>query len=278
MFDLLKVDLKRTFKDKLLLIIAIISLVIALINPLLYKGIFSVIDIDVSNSKTSLVIGLFSSSFSPSQNIGLIIPIFVAIIINKDFSYGTIRNKIICGKKREQVFLSTFVTSAIITCGLVLIQAIITFLFSFMIFGGASFSGGDIGYIFQTVLYGILLYVFISALVAFLAVWAKNVGLIIICYLAISLIFSIAGNIIVPVTAFLGKDKQLLKEVLTFFNNVNLFYQDTSALMGAVMDMGTPEPLKYTLSQILYKTITPIIFTTAYVLGGVWVFNKKDIK
>ena len=42
MVELLKTDLKRVFKDKLLFVMGILAVVFALLTPLLYAVIFSV--------------------------------------------------------------------------------------------------------------------------------------------------------------------------------------------------------------------------------------------
>ena len=57
---------------------------------------------------------MFYSSFSLSNNIGFIIPVFLLIIMSKDFSYGTIRNNIISGSSRTNVFLSMFISCSIV--------------------------------------------------------------------------------------------------------------------------------------------------------------------
>jgi len=273
MINLLKVDFKRILKDKLLIIVCIIALVMSLFMPLLFKGITQIgggLEDGLSIENVSL--GFFSNAFAAGSNVGLILPIFVAIIINKDFSYGTIRNKIICGNKRSSIFLSTFITSATITVAIMIIQALITLIATIVLFGGVKFSGSDISYLFQTILYGILLYVFISALVSFLAVWAKNVGLIIVCYVAISMFCSFAGTIIIGLQAFV--QKEMIVKFLEFINNINLYYADG----GILSIFGIGEAASYSLKDILFKTITPIVYTIGLLGIGIFVFNKKDVK
>ena len=116
MIDLLKTDLKRAVKDKLFIVICIIAGAFAIITPLLYKVIFVVLKFDEEAMQELEMLGMgimnaksiFFSSFSLGNNFGLILPIFVAIILCKDFSNGTIRNKIICGKSRTSIYFSLF--------------------------------------------------------------------------------------------------------------------------------------------------------------------------
>ena len=66
MAKLLKVDLKRLFKDKLLLVVAIIGVVLALTTPLIYKFIYLFIGADDTGLLGSLlsIKTMFYSSFS----------------------------------------------------------------------------------------------------------------------------------------------------------------------------------------------------------------------
>ena len=78
MLNLLKADLKRAVKDKLFFVLLIIAGVFALTTPLINRALFLLIDIEGEegiemlgleiNAKT-----IFFSSFSPSNNFGLIL-------------------------------------------------------------------------------------------------------------------------------------------------------------------------------------------------------------
>ena len=86
MLNLLKTDLKRVFKDKLFLILCIIAAAFAIFNPLVYKLLFAMVgmveELDMAiDAKT-----LCFTSFSPGNNLGLIMPIFAALVLCKDFS------------------------------------------------------------------------------------------------------------------------------------------------------------------------------------------------
>ena len=139
MLNLLKADLKRAVKDKLFFVLLIIAGVFALTTPLINRALFLLIDIEGEegiemlgleiNAKT-----IFFSSFSPSNNFGLILPIMVAIILCKDFSQGTMRNKIICGNSRASIYFSLLATCIILMCAFILAQAVVTLLVSLLFF------------------------------------------------------------------------------------------------------------------------------------------------
>ncbi len=271
MISLLKTDLKRILKDKLFIITLIIAVVLSCTTPLLYKimpvegmeEMFSAFGIDMTGKS------VFFQCFSPSSDAGLIVPILIGIILFKDYSYGTIRNKIIIGKKRSSIYFSSFIATSITICAIILIQAILALLLSLIFFKyqQTPFTGADFGYLMLSVLFEILVYILISALICFLCVWAKNLGLIIVGYVGVSMLFSIIGGIITGVlfvTDIAGKEVNKFLEILS---NINIF---TSNLIGS----GTT----YTLENLLY-ILLPIIFGTAILTAlSIILFNKKDIK
>ena len=102
MRSLLKADFKRVLKDKLLLVMGILAVVFAAFTPLLYAVMFSSMEMVDDPMVSSLISGKmqFFASFSMGNNLGLIAPVLLGIALCKDFSFGTVRNKIIAGKSR----------------------------------------------------------------------------------------------------------------------------------------------------------------------------------
>ncbi|MBQ7906512.1 MAG: ABC transporter permease subunit [Clostridia bacterium] len=271
MLSLLKTDLRRTFRDKLFLIVCIIGAVFAIIMPLLYVLIFTGLgEMELGEFRMALdAKTMFFSAFSPGGDFGLIVPILIAIIICKDFSYGTVRNKIIAGKSRSAIFMSLFTTSTIAMCTVILAQALLTLLISLIFFdyqqGG--FTAGDFGYLLLSVLFSLLVYVFISALVSFLAVFMKNTGLAVVMYVAVSFLFTIVGSIIMIAGLTVDPENTTAVTILEFLNNTNIF---TSGLIGT----GTT----YTFEDVMYILMPTIGGTAVFLALGLLVFNKKDLK
>ena len=179
MLNLLKTDLKRVFKDKLFLILCIIAAAFAIFNPLVYKLLFAMVDMVEELDMAIDAKTLCFTSFSPGNNLGLIMPIFAALVLCKDFSQGTIRNKIICGKTRTQIFLSMLITCAIVMCVVMFFHGILTLLFSrvFFEYQAAPFTWGSLGYMLLSFGLEMLVYVFMAALLTLLIVWSKKRGL-----------------------------------------------------------------------------------------------------
>lgn len=271
MINLLKTDLMRVIKDKLLLIVTLIGVGFAIFTVFLYKilavtagAMPELLDMLAINAKT-----MFFSSFSLSNNYGLILPIFVAIIMCKDYSYGTMRNKIICGHSRTSIFISSFLTATVTMCAVIVIHAFLTLLLALLFFDyqAAPFDSSAFFYFVESFLLEILVYIFASALISFLCVWIKKSGVAIVAYAGIMLLFSLLGGIIDIFASISSFNEETLK-VIEFVSNMNIFY--SSAYIG----LGT----SYDASMLVPQLISLVGGTALLVFLGILVFRRKDIK
>ena len=110
MLNLLKTDLKRLLKDKIILIGFLVTCALSLFTVVVFFGIEKILGGDEESIFAGLFTGrdTFLGSFSPSSNAGLMIPIFISVALIKDFRYGTVRNKVIAGKSRIAIFMSDY--------------------------------------------------------------------------------------------------------------------------------------------------------------------------
>ena len=274
MRDLFFTDLKRILKDKLFLVTCIIAGALALVNPLLYKVLFSALSLEEMGDMSAFGIGvsaksMFFSAFLPGDNLGLIMPLLIAIIICKDFSQGTVRNKIIAGKERTQIFFSHFFAATLTMCALMLLHALLTLGISLCLFEyqAAPFAMTDLGYLLVSILFELLVYVCIAAIVCFVCVFAKNMGLCILTYLGFSMLCSLVGAGVQVAFALTNPESKVLYGVLEFFNNVNLY---TSTLIGG----GT----SYSLKDVLYIVLPPLLGACGFASLGAMLLQKKDLK
>lgn len=267
MISLLKVDLKRILKDRLFLITCIVCVALALLNPLIYKGLAFFIGEDGDD-----IIGMFTSSkamffesFNPANNSGLIASILLGIIVFKDFTHGTIRNKIICGNSRTKIYFSMLISTLIVLWVVILVQALISLGLSLVFFKyqETAFTVKDFGYFMLSVLFEFILYVFISAFISFLCVWVNNAGLYIVCFVGISMALNLFGSLI---TVYIGL-VEYPNKFLIFLSKINMF-------MSTIIGKGNT----YTLSDVLYSVLPPIIYTGILMVLSIIIFRKKDIK
>lgn len=275
MADLLKADLKRSFKDKLFMVICIIAGAFAVVTPLLYKGIIAMLEVESGTMAELEMLGLginakamFFSSFSLGNNFGLILPVFVAIILCKDFSNGTIRNKIICGKSRGSIYFSMLTTCAILTCAFIFAHAVLTLLVSLLFFDyqPTAFTAGDFGYLMASLALELLIYLLVSVLLTFFIVYMKNSGLSIVMYFVVLFVMIIVGSV-AQTFMMLADPEAASYGFLEFLSTSNAF---TTTAIGT----GT----SYEAKDILYIVIPNLSITLLLAALGYFSFRKKDIK
>ena len=274
MKNLLRADFKRVFKDKLLLVLGILAVVFALITPLLYVAIFSVMTAEEAEMMGTLISAKaqFFGSFSLGNNLGLIAPVLLAIALCKDFSFGTIRNKVIAGKSRSAIFFSLFVTCSVVLIGVMLLHAFVTLGVSLVFFDyqPTAFVLADLWYFLMSLGFEILVLLWVSALLSCLCATMKNVGLVIVLYIAVAFLLVIAASIVqvaIPILESVGGNETVL-HILRFVDRVNV--GNASMYIG----VGTA----YTVEDVLYLTVPASLGILAFVGLGLWRFNKKDLK
>ena len=274
MGSLLQADFRRILKDKLLLVMGILAVVFALITPLLYVAIAYGIGDLGEEMISSMFTGKaqFFGSFSIGNNLGLIAPVLLAIALCKDFSFGTIRNKIIAGKSRSAIFLSLFITCSVTLIAVMLLHAFMGLGVSLIFFDyqPTEFTVSDFWYFLESLAFSLLVLLCISALLSWLCASMKNVGLVIVLYIAISFVLVMAGSIIQVAMSVLqlmdGYENWV--SVMEFLNRINIG--------NSTLYIGTGT--EYTLEDVLYLTLPTTTGILAFVGLGLWSFNKKDLK
>lgn len=270
MRSLIKTDMRRIFKDKLFLVVCALGVILAFFTPLLYKGLATVIGMDdellglLTDSKS-----MFFSAFATGNNFGLILPILLSLVLCKDFGYGTVRNKIICGKSRAKIFFSMFFSGTIVMCGTILLHALLTLgiALCFFPYQAEKFTANSFGYMMLSILFSLMIYVFISAFVCLLCVSMKNAELAVIIYVAANLISNILGGIISAATLIGPSFDKFPTELFEILSKINLF---NATYIGKGMT--------YSTGDVLCLVIASLVGTGLCLLLGVTVFRKKDIK
>ncbi len=273
MTRLLKSDLLRVFKDKLFMISCIIAGAFAIISPLLYKGIFAFMGADeellTMMGAMPTAKSMLFQAFLPGGDLGLILPVLIIIALSKDFSYGTIRNKIIAGHSRVSIFLSLLITSIVVMCSIMLSYALLTFGISLILFeySYVAFSASELGYLLISILFELLVYVTLCTIMCFFCVFMKNTGTSVVMYLATNFLVTIIGSIIMVAFAFADPEKKGVYTILEILNNTNIF---TSTLIGS--------GASYSFKDVAYILAPNLLFSALFILLGIVIFRKKDLK
>lgn len=274
MTNLFRADLKRVLKDKLVLVMGILSVVFALITPLLYAAIFSGDGLLDDPMFASLVTAKsqFFQSFSMTNNLGLIAPVLLAIVLRKDFSFGTVRNKIIAGYSRSSIFLSLFAVCALVLTAVMLLGAFISLGISLIFFDyqPQPFTAADFGYFMVSLGFEVLVLLFMAALLSWLCACMKNAGAAIVLYVAFTFLLVMVGSIVQMVVGILeltGSNQQLA-DMLLFLDRINV--GRAVSYIGA----GT----SYTAEDVLYLTLPSLAGILGFAGLGFLGFRKKDLK
>lgn len=274
---LIRSDFKKFFQDKLFLVVCILAVIFAAVTPLLYAVLFA--GMGETDPVTEELLsgyvsakGQFFSAFSFGNNLGLIAPLLVGIIFYKDFSFGTVRNKIISGHSRTSIFLSMAIVCTATLFGIVLLHALLTLGISlpFFEYQSTPFVLADFWYLLESLGFMLLIYVFIATFMSWLCVTMKNVGLVIVMYIAVVFGFTMIAGILqgVSVVMEMNPDMEETVEVLDFFQRINVF--SSSATIG----LGT----SYTAEDVWYYVLPPLVSTAGLFAHGIWAFNRKDLK
>ncbi len=267
-------DYKRVFKDKLFLVICIVAVVFAFLMPLLYLGLSALASGTVAEDMLLQTVNArqqFFAAFAAGDNLGLVLPILFAIILYKDISQGTVRNKIISGSSRTSIFLSNFTVCFTVMFTVMLINAFLTLGISLMFFKyGCEFTASELLYFLQSLLIEALVYTFVASLVSWLIVKAKNMGLVIVLYASAVVGITMVSGFLVIASQVLAADPSLSKvaDLLETVQKFNVL--SYSAYVGA----GT----EYALTDMLIFTLTPIVLSALLIVHGIIGFNKKDLK
>ncbi|MGN1295649.1 MAG: ABC transporter permease subunit [Bacilli bacterium] len=266
---LLKADFYRILKSKLTIAALIIIVAFVLINNFSYLFLKNMLESefesDPSMSSLFSARSFFVQSFSSTNNVGLLIPIFTSIIMCSDFSSGTLRNKIITGHKRSDILLSSFITGAVYNVVLILLYSLLNLLLGTLLFGyGTDFNGEQFLLILKELWAGCLQYIYLSSLITLLAFAIKKVSLTIILQFVVQLVFD--GFLLVA---------SLLQtfDIPKIFQKLNLIIP-----INPVNEMISSSGASLANTTLLVGTISTIIFIVINIIVGNVIFKESDIK
>lgn len=275
MKNLLLSDFRRVFKDKLMLVILILAVAFSLFTPVLYAVIFSFGAEGLDDPTISMLINAksqFFQCFSMGNNLGLIMPVLLGIIICKDFSHGTIRNKIISGSSRGRIYASMFIVCATVITAVMMLHAFLSLGVSLLFFEyqPEPFELADAGYFVASLAMELLLTVFMGAILSWLCACSKNVGLVIVLYIAIAFALVMVGSITQLAATFLDmqEDTKAVADIFELLTNIN------PAMLSSRVGIGR----EYSLEEVMYNTVPQIVCGAGLYAIGLVKFKKRDIK
>lgn len=272
MSNLLKADLYALRKNKMTYILLAVCVGLSLMSLGLYAGINLLAGELLEESAQEVeelggagfselfsARGLMLGTFSLTQNAGLIIPIFTGILILADVRHGTIRNKVISGKSRVQIYLSHLIVATLVCVGAVLLTFGVTAGGALPLFGyGVPFDGAEGWNLARCVTVGTLTFVWAASVATFFAMVTKSTPLTIILTVATSFLLTLLVN-----SSFLIPTDEY----------DTLYYLIPTCINSYVTSTGqiTTEMFAWGVGSLLF-------FTAANTAAGILIFRKTDLK
>lgn len=264
MLNLLKADFFRVIKDKMFMILSIICGAISVTIPIAIFGLFSLVtegSAPLRDSYSALsVTDLIASPFS---TFGLVLIIFLLVLLGKD--NNTLRNKVIVGKSRSEIYFSNAVLTLLLYLGFMLVHLIITFVVS-LIFFKSGLDSEHIGDFIVGVLLKILGYATIASSIVFFASAFHNVAPGIIFSILLGNLFYVAGTI---ATSFINPEMEE-----STINTIRILtYVDYPYSIGLTLTAVS----QGAIYLVPYLTST-IAFSALFIGFGYLIFKNKDLK
>ena len=268
MFNIIRASLFKLFKDWTFRITMMIGLGLAVLLIGIQAGIGQL------NGQSMLL-----AAVSPSQNFGLTVPINLVVFTVSEFTFGTIRNKIIAGHSKYKVYTGLFLTGLVFTFSLMIIyMMVIVGLssaiggFNADIIGGGRFIGAYLGYFFAS-------YVFVTALSIFFGALIRNIGGSISISVVTLVLLGMIPLIITLTTAssnFTTANAQMWINPLYMIG----FYSNSASMLDFLSKLGADvSGLYYQSGQMIVAgLITPIYWAAIFFFGGAYIFAHRDIK
>lgn len=262
MINLLRADFYRVIKNKLV----IVSLILAIVVPFVLAGAFYGLKelmkyLEPSSAEYfDTLFGariLIGTTFSFTNNLGIVFPVFAVIIVLSDVTSGMIRNKIILGYSRHKIFASLFLTTLTYCLVLIIAYASMTALASILFLGKGEITDEHARTIIYFYALGLLQYVMVAAISTGLSLTLLNSAGSIVLTVALCLVLGLVSQI------FGLFDSSKFEHVVNF-------------IPGLVMS-------KYQLGEIelipfLEGVGGALIVSGLFYTLGTLAFNKKDMK
>ena len=246
-------SLYKLFIDRPFRVTMIIGLILALGLTFLYNAT----DSGVTGSFMLVMTG------SPTNNFGVAIPINLVTFIIGEYTYGTIRNKIIAGNRRSNIYISLLISNIIFSLLLIIGYSGLSVILGTILGGWGSIDPKDVwSYIAITV----LVYILLASLATLMATLIRHQGL------------AITATVLVIFSGFIT--------AMIYFSVNGGHFNDNDYLLFAM------NPLSYhALSSLIitnfflspfkalpWCALSCVGYSALFIGLGLYFFNRFDVK
>lgn len=269
MITLLRTDIFKILKNKLTIIVLIVSVGLGLLSGLLYGGLNALVNSDALNGDGSYFaifrfFEITQNGFSLGNDAGFVVPVFAGIFIVTDISSGILRNKIIFGQDRRKVYFSHFITTVIFNLVFVTLYFItltgISLIFFFPEEAPESYALTNY---FLNLVLGIFGLIFISSFTTFLGLGVKSSPIVIIFTALVGMLLTILSSLLNISLCSLE-----IYDTLKYFLYLIPTYASTDVIYA--MDVAYVPFFEGVAGFLLFSAINCVL--------GCTLFCKKDIK
>ena len=136
------------------------------------------------------IMGLEDYYFNQAPLVGAFLALLISMFLGTEFSEGTIRNKLCIGHKRDEIFLSNFISCALAT----IVLTAVWLLISALLFGLIGPLEMSISEFVGCILVAIVFAVSFAALYTVIGSLSSNKAMTIICTFAVFIVFAMAAS------------------------------------------------------------------------------------
>ena len=191
MYKLLNASFYRLRKNKIFLGLVILTIIIAVfmlvseyLNNIKYSSVFG-----ISSNTTDILLTNFINI------IGFFIAIFTSLFVGAEYSDGTIRNKIVAGHSRKNIYLSNLIVSIVVGLILEFIYLIIISIVAIPLLGSIQMTFSQFAFILLDMIMIIIVY---SSIFNFIALICSNITISTVTSLLLILIMFVTDMFLSP--------------------------------------------------------------------------------
>lgn len=267
MGNIFKSAMFKLVRDKTFIITLIIGVIVAVLISAIIGSAYKTYGIGLD---------LLQMQASPVNNFGISVPINLISLIVLEFTYGTIRNKIIAGYKKSTVYGGLFLVGLVFSLSLMIVYIGLSVFIGSAICGfDKAFANVDGANVVKFLLMAICSYVFVTSLALFYATLVRSIGPAITLTVLTLMACLIVPIIVLSLSATKGVDEYIKSAtVLSYLDPV--FY----LALGSRLSMPILiEDVYYTTgSKFLIGVFSPLVYAALFYFLGVFIFSKRDLK
>ena len=271
MINLLKADFFRVIRTKLVYISLIVAVALPFfingVTYLTYAATASLIDPEEAEVVTGIGDSLFNQTFSPLMSFSFVFAVFPVIVIMMDFGNGTIRNKVIHGYSRHQIYAAHFIVSLLYALLMTVLFVGTNVLCSVFMLGISEIPAAMVTTYVAYFLIGFLGVLLIASIGSCLALSLLNAGAIVLTIFSV-LFFNNIGTIIDLILKWQRVEKT--EYALSFLPSY--FTEQLSQFM-TYQTVPSFEPILY-----IEAVAGVLIISAGFYALGTFVFSKRDFK